>query len=436
MFHYYLRLGLRSLRRNPMLTALMIITLGVGVAATVSTAGVLLVLSGNPIPHKSDRLVVPLLDNRPPDGSGEFDFPDQMTYLDASQLLEEAQAERQTAIFGVSAIVESGREDLPPSFADGLAVTSDFFSMFDVPFRFGGPWDPSAEDRRAQVVVLSSELSEQLFGEDDPTGTTLRVNDRDFVVSGVLDQWLPVMRYYRLIGGNQTFRATEGVFMPFHTAIGLEYRNQGSTSCNGGRVDPGYEGLLRSECVWIQYWAQLRSAAELDAFGDSLSAYLAAQKELGRFPREPAYRLHPLMEWLDERGVVGRDTRLQAWLAFGFLLVCLVNTVGLMLAKFTAKAGEVGVRRAVGATRTELFHQLLVEAGVVGCAGGVAGLVLSFGGLWLIGRQSQSMANIATMNMQMLAGALALALLASLLAGLLPTWRAVQVRPALQLKSQ
>jgi putative ABC transport system permease protein len=244
------------------------------------------------------------------------------------------------------------------------------------------------------------------------------------------------MRYYRLIGGNQTFRETEGVFMPFDTAIGLEYRNQGSTSCNGGRVDPGYDGLLRSECIWIQYWAQLSSAAERESYGDYLAAYIGSQKELGRFPREPAYRLHPLMSWLEERGVVGRDTRLQAWLAFGFLLVCLVNTVGLMLAKFTAKAGEVGVRRAVGATRTELFQQLLVEAGVVGLAGGLAGLVLSFGGLWLIGRQSQSIANIATMNMQMLAGALALALAASLLAGLLPTWRAVQVRPALQLKSQ
>lgn len=435
MFHYYLRLGLRSLRRNPMLTALMILTIGVGVAATVSTAGVLLVLSGNPIPHKSDRLVVPLLDNRPADVPGDVDFPDQLSYLDASRLLEDARAERQTAIFGVTAIIESGRDDLPPSFADGLAVTSDFFPMFDIPFRFGGPWDTSAERRRAQVVVLSAELSQELFGDEDPTGKTLRLNNLDFAIAGVLDEWLPVMRYYRLIGGNQTFRATEGVFLPFETAIGLEYRNQGSTSCNG-RVDPGYEGLLRSECIWIQYWALLGSPADQEVFGDYLSAYLATQKELGRFPREPEYRLYPLMAWLDERGVVGRDSRLQAWLAFGFLLVCLVNTVGLLLAKFTARAGEVGVRRAVGATRTELFQQLLVEAGVIGFAGGLAGLVLSFGGLWLIGRQSQSMANIATMNMEMLAGALALALVASLLAGLLPTWRAVQVRPALQLKSQ
>ena len=62
MLEYYFFLGIRSLRRNPALTILMVLTLAVGVAASVSTLTILQVMSGNPIPHKSDRLLVPLLD--------------------------------------------------------------------------------------------------------------------------------------------------------------------------------------------------------------------------------------------------------------------------------------------------------------------------------------------------------------------------------------
>jgi putative ABC transport system permease protein len=55
MFRYYFSSGVRSLRRNPALTALMVLTLAIGVAASVATLTILHVMSGNPIPHKSDR---------------------------------------------------------------------------------------------------------------------------------------------------------------------------------------------------------------------------------------------------------------------------------------------------------------------------------------------------------------------------------------------
>jgi putative ABC transport system permease protein len=110
--------------------------------------------------------------------------------------------------------------------------------------------------------------------------------------------------------------------------------------------------------------------------------------------------------------------------------------VGLLLAKFSARAGEIGVRRALGATKPEIFRQFLTEAAVVGVVGGLLGLLLSFGGLWLISLQSEEMALVAKMDWAMLATTLVLAVGASILAGLLPTWRACQVTPALQLKTQ
>jgi putative ABC transport system permease protein len=142
------------------------------------------------------------------------------------------------------------------------------------------------------------------------------------------------------------------------------------------------------------------------------------------------------MEWLDHKQVVPGDVRLQAWLALGFLLVCLINTVGLLLAKFLRRSPELGVRRAMGASKRAVFAQLLVEAGAVGLAGGVLGLGLAWLGLAAIRRQPTEYAAIAELDGIMLATTFALALAASVLAGLLPAWRACQVSPARQLKSQ
>jgi putative ABC transport system permease protein len=146
-------------------------------------------------------------------------------------------------------------------------------------------------------------------------------------------------------------------------------------------------------------------------------------------------RLRNLMQWLDYSHVVPGDVRLQTWLAFGFLLVCLVNTVGLMLAKFLRRSGEISVRRALGAARHSVFAQFLIEAGVIGLAGGALGLVLALFGLWLVRQQPADYARLAYLDPGMLMITFLLAIGATLLAGLLPAWRACGVAPALQLKS-
>jgi putative ABC transport system permease protein len=79
--------------------------------------------------------------------------------------------------------------------------------------------------------------------------------------------------------------------------------------------------------------------------------------------------------------------------------------------------------------------QLLVESGVIGLTGGVAGLLLALLGLWLVRKQPSDYAALAHLDLPMLAATFLLAVGATLLAGLLPAWRACQVTPALQLKS-
>ena len=439
MFSYYFTLGLRSLRRNPMLTALMVVTLAVGVAACMATFTVLYVMSGDPIPQKSSQLFVPRLDNAPMVGYAAGDEPsDQMTYQDAINLLASGQGIRRAAVYGIGTGIESGRPDLPPFLVQGVAPTRDFFKMFEVPFLYGSAWDASAETSKADVVVLNRELSEKLFGQTNPVGKSVRMEDAEFRVVGVLDKWNPLPRYYRLINGNGgSFTGADQIFIPFQTAVRHEMNNNGNMNCSGeGPSEPGYQGWLKSECDWIQFWFEGKSASDQARLKEFLGAYVTDQKKLGRFPRPVNVRMENVMQWMQHLGVVSADTKLSSWLAFGFLLVCLVNTVGLLLAKFSARAGEVGVRRALGATKPEIFHQFLIEASVIGVVGGLLGLILSFGGLWLISLQSEEMATVAKMDWPMLATTLGLSIVASILAGLLPTWRACQVTPALQLKTQ
>ena len=91
----------------------------------------------------------------------------------------------------------------------------------------------------------------------------------------------------------------------------------------------------------------------------------------------------------------------------------------------------------MGATKRDLFMQYTVETGAVGLAGGLFGLVLAL--LGLIGiRQlyGEVLNDLASLDLTMIALALVLSLLASICAGLYPTWRACNIAPASQLKSQ
>jgi putative ABC transport system permease protein len=438
MFRYYLWLGLRSLRRNPALTALMVLTLAIGVAACMSAVTILHIMSGDPIPHKSGRLLVPVLDNGPKAGyvPGERPGFPQLTYRDAMNLLASGQGVRRTALYDVHSVIEPEKPGLPFIDASGVATTRDFFTMFEVPLLHGAVWSETMEKAGARVAILSKRKSEEVFGRDNPVGRRIRLFGHEFEIIGVLDEWHPTPRYPHLFNANGgRFGGEDDIFIPLPTAINLQVLTAGGTSCAQGS-EPGFEGRLQSECVWMQFWFEAETLAGKTAIQHYLDAYTTEQRKLGRFTRQAPNRLFDVMEWMAYLYVVGEDSRITAWLASGFLLLCMVNAMGLLLAKFSVRAPEVGVRRALGATRAAIFQQFLAETMVVGMAGGLLGLLLSQACLWMIRQQSYDLSVIAKMDWAMLGLTVAVAIGASMLAGLLPTWRAGQVTPALQLKSQ
>lgn len=440
MFGYHLRLGLRSLRRNPVLTALMVFGIALGIAACMTSLTVFHLMGSDPIPWKSARLHAVQLDNW--DVNQAFDeekgrLPDQLTYLDATALMAAARADRQAAMFKVVLPVqpadEAARPSVKPYLLLGRATYRDFFALFEPRFRYGAPWTADDDTARARVTVLTADTNEKLFGGEDSTGRTVRFDGRDYTVVGVLDRWAPRIKFYDLTLG--ALSEPEEAFIPFTTAIDVRAQGAGNNNCFKS-AEPGWDGFLASECIWIQFWVELATPERRAEYQAFLDAYVADQKTRGRFERPLATKLPTVREWLVLQEVVSRDVGIQVGLAFAFLAVCLVNTIGLLLAKFTARSGEIGLRRALGASRGQVFQQYLIEAGVVGLTGGLAGLLLTIAGLYGVRLLREELAAVARLDTTMVAVTVLLSIASALLAGLLPTWRACRVQPAAQLKTQ
>jgi putative ABC transport system permease protein len=435
MLHYYLRLALKSLRRSPVLTALMIAAIGVGIGASMTVFTLFRAMSGDPIPDKSAQLYVPQIDNFGPEGRDINEPPEQLSYRDAVALMQAHAAPRQTALYQTGSVVLPADSSQTPSDVMARAVYADFFPMFEVPFRFGGAWSAADDEAAARLVVIGAKLNDRLFHGENSVGRTLNLDGRDYRVLGVLQPWDPRPRVYDVISSDN-FAETEDVFLPFSTAIAAELSQRGNRSCNKAPA-PGWQGALDSECVWIQFWVELPTASDVARYRTFLDHYAAEQQRQGRFGWPPLTRLRGMREWLVYQKVVTNEIRITVLLALGFLLVCLVNAVGLMLAKFSGRAGELGVRRALGASKRDVFLQCLVETAVIGVAGGLLGLALTL--LGLIGERAilpRAIERLAHLDAGLVLIAMGTAIVAAICAGLYPTWRASGVQPGWQLKSQ
>ena len=437
MFSYYLKLGWLSIRRNPLLSILMVAAIAVGIGASMTTITVNYIMSSDPIPQKSDQLFYVQLDNWDPyeEADDGFEPPDQMTYLDAMALMKAGKAYRQIASNRSFLVLEPPGEDEKPFSVDTRNTWADFFPMFDVRFIYGSGWDDAADRNLERVVVLSKEINEKVFGGEDSVGRNLRLKGMDFRVVGVLDEFLPVPKFYDVTTG--AFNEPEEIFIPFNVAVEYQFGRSGNTSCWKPTGGDSFEAFLNSECIWIQFWAELRNEQEKQDYMAFLNAYVEQQKELGRFPRPLNNQLSDVMEWMENQEVVADDAQVMLGLSLLFLAVCLLNTIGLLLAKFLGKSGDIGLRRALGATRPSLFIQHMIEAGLIGLGGGIGGLGLAWLGLRgieiLFGDFAE---NLVGLDWVMVLTAIGLAIVSALLAGLYPTWRACRIAPASQLKAQ
>jgi putative ABC transport system permease protein len=441
MFTYYLKLAFKSIKRNPILSTLMVMAIALGIGASITTITVNYLMSANPIPQKSQQLFYVQVDSWDPnkaysDNSDEVaPPPSQLTYTEATNLMAAKRAYKQTAMAKSGGIIEPQNQDAKPFEASIRLTFADFFIMFNVPFQYGNSWDEQSDINRDLVVVLSKNINDKVFGGENSVGKNFIMSGKTFRVIGVMDNWQPMPKFYDIVNG--AFDLPEEVYMPFYLKEELELPNWGNVNCWKTPEGEGFKAFLRSECINFQMWVELPTIGDKANYLSYLNNYVAEQKELGRFPRPLNNHLSDVMTWMESQQVVDRDAKLMMWLSFMFLLVCLLNTIGLLLAKFSGKAAEISLRRAVGASKAELFKQHIIEASCIGLLGGIVGLGLAFLGLQGVkSLYGDFIDNLATLDATMVILALLSAVVSSVLAGLYPTWRACHIAPASQLKSQ
>lgn len=438
MLGYYARLALLGMRRTPGLTGLTVVTVALGIGVFMAALTVFYQMAADPIAHKSDRLYAVQLDSwdpAEPFNDDRADLPPwELTWRDAMALRDSDVPVRQAAMHKVSLVVQPARHEIKPFEALGRLTDGDFFGLFDLRFVHGGAWQRGADDAGERLVVISRAMNDRLFGGEDSVGRTLILDDEEFRVVGVTEDWQPMPKFYDV--NNGPFDESEEIFIPMGVGRQMEMYSAGNTNCWKDEDIGSYEQFINSECVWWQYWVELDNPAQREAYAAFLDGYVAEQKTLGRFGRPMNNRITPVPEWLELRRVVRNDNKVLVGLSFLFLAVCLFNTVGLMLSKFLGKAPQVGIRRALGARRGAVFGQQLVEVGAIGLGGGILGL--GFALLFLAGakRLFPGLEALGELDLVLVGIAIASAVFTTVLAGLYPAWRVCRVAPAHYLRLQ
>jgi putative ABC transport system permease protein len=436
---YNTRIATKSLKRNPVLTAIIIAGIALGICATTTFTTVRHMFARDPLPGKSDKLFYVRMDNWDPASPypssdngprNAHPLPPTLAFRDVTELMRSNIPARQTPSYFTILPVYPERRVSRPYQAQVRIVASDFFPMFEVPFQYGHGWDKTADAKAEQVIVIDNATNQKLFGGANSVGKRLRVGDRDFTIVGVIAPWRPFIKSWDLM--QNYVGEPDPLYIPFSLTRPMQIRNFGNSDA-WKSIGTTYDDILASDLDFIPFWVELPKPADRAAYQQLLDNYVRAEKTKGRFPRPLNNQVTSLHDMMVELGVVRPALTAMAAMSILFLVICSLNLTGLLLGKFLARAPEVSVRRALGATRADIFLQHIAECEIVGIAGGILGMLLSLGVLKFIAKLITA-TSVISLDLEMIVAAIFLSLVAGLIAGLYPAWRICTLQPAVQLK--
>jgi putative ABC transport system permease protein len=433
---YHLFIAWKSLRRRPGNTLIILAGIALGVAVATLFSTIHHAFAKDPVPAKSGSIYHVHMDNWDPKQEHPAGFPKQTTYRDMVAIMKSGIPIRRTGSFRSTLRVRPGLEQARHRMVNVRVCHADFFAMFDVPFRYGAPWDRKADDSAEPVAVLNGELNDQWFGGANSVGRAITIDGRAFRVIGVLDHFEPPVKYYDPLQG-ATWRS-EQLFLSMGHVWPMKILTAGAMGIAGSH-DPSFEGVMNGEATFLQMWVELAGPADVAAYRSFLDAYTLDQRRLGRFQRPLNNRVVPLLEYLDELGVTPPEATAVRIAGDLFLAACALSLMGLLLARFLARAPEIGVRRALGASRWDVFVQHVIECELVAMTGGLLGLGLAAASLFAVNRWYLTISgrdDLFRMDLPMTAFSIGASLAAGLLAGAYPAYRVCRIAPASHLKIQ
>jgi putative ABC transport system permease protein len=205
------------------------------------------------------------------------------------------------------------------------------------------------------------------------------------------------------------------------------------------------ERLINSECAWVTFWAEIPDD-QVENYKQQLNNYIEGQKALGRFPRDILTFVTNLKDQFTF--INGRNDFMNVFsmLSTLFFAVCLLNAVGIILAKFMRRTKEVSLRRALGAKKKTIITQHVIEVVIIGLLGGLLGIVVAYYGLqgmmniqlWASDytRRLEDLQPLYALDFTMITYAFLTGIVCTLIASIYPIWRLCNTPPASQLKSQ
>lgn len=447
MLGYELNLALQGLRRFPKSTALVVVTVALGIAACMTTLILLHVLSADPLPNRSQHLYLAWVDTvlaRPfklegcPAGVTCGATFNRVRLPDAEALMSAHGAENQAIVVPLTEDEASDDGLHAENQQQILATSSGFIPMMGVQLRYGRDWTPAEDKARAPVAVIDVQLARKLFGTADAVGRSVRLDKTEFRVIGVMQRFAPEPHFYALDEG--TYNTSENLYVPYAAAFDAGLQPVDSDSCDASHHPPGGAmsiGVDPAQCASVALWVQLDTPQQIAAYRTLLQNYVDQRaRALSSFGKPAKYQLTGMSDWLQRNHVVPASTRLNVWLAVSFLVLCMLNVTGLLSARFLHRSSEIGIRRALGAPRRSVFVRHLAESGMVCLIGGALAIPLTLCGLWIMNRQNSDFAGLARFDPAMFAALVVLSIVVGALVGLLPAWRAAVIEPGLQVKSE
>jgi putative ABC transport system permease protein len=383
-----IRYGVRMLVKSPGVTLLAIFALGLGVGANTATFSVSNTFLRKPVSFPEvERLVMVV--NRAPGQVQDWTSVSPANFLDWK---EQTHSFDSLAAYNWNDVNLTGAGE--PVKLQGFLVTPNFFDVLGVHAMLGRSF-VSGEDLPGQdaKAVLSHSLWISQFASDPQiVGKTIRLDGRPCTVVGVMNQEV-----------NFPFNAQ--LWMP------LTFSAKDRTTRNEHSVSP--LARLKSGVSLTQAQAEMNAIQQrlASSFPASEAGWSVVVQDLGEFVAGP-----------------GRAYTLLLLVAVGFvLLIACANVANLLLARSTSRQMEFAIRRAMGGTRWRLIRQLLIESALLGLGGGAFGLLLGAWGISLIrANMPPEVAryipgwNMVRLDREVFLYTLSIALLAGIVAGLVP----------------
>ena len=239
------------------------------------------------------------------------------------------------------------------------------------------PWYPSMRNHRvaqgrffsdlemegkSSVCVLGAETAEQLFKMEEPIGQTVRIRNSYYKVIGVMERRAKAADEGETSDAASTSSTGSRVYVPLET-VKMRY---GEILMNFRPGSREFEKVVLHE-VTVKVISQQ----------DVVNVSLAIQDLLERKHKKKDYRMIVPLELLKRAADTKRIFNIVLGsIAAISLLVGGIGIMNIMLASVTERTREIGIRRALGATRRAITTQFLVETVILAGAGGVLGVVL------------------------------------------------------------